>query len=249
LCPCFSPVIDKSQIRHFLQTDIRRGIRKGTGTRLIMNKIENVSIGPMPESEYLKPMRMQFMQNGRKRYWDFVKLHESVAIVIYNKSRDVLILVKQFRPAVFYNGAMKPSGGNEIQAVEWASISPESGLTIELCAGICDNPALSNAEIAKQEVFEECGYDVPIENFQRIISYRSGIGVSGDKQTLFYTEVTDAMKVSEGGGNVNEGEMIDVVEMTIPEIEKYLTQELVASPGGFLFAVNWFLAKRASKNE
>jgi UDP-sugar diphosphatase len=48
---------------------------------------------------------------------------------------------------------------------------PESGITLELCAGIVDKD-LSLEEVARIEVLEECGYDVPASNFQRIISYR-----------------------------------------------------------------------------
>ena len=52
------------------------------------------------------------------------------------------------------------------------TIDPEQvpgslGLTHELCAGIVDKE-LSFVEIAKIEVLEECGYDVPIENFVKI---------------------------------------------------------------------------------
>jgi UDP-sugar diphosphatase len=44
-------------------------------------------------------------------------------------------------------------------------------VTIELCAGIVDAPDKSLAEIAKQEVLEECGYDVPVKNFQVVASH------------------------------------------------------------------------------
>jgi len=50
-----------------------------------------------------------------------------------------------------------------------------------------------------------------------------------------------------GGGLASEGEMIDVVEMTIPEIRKFIEQDSVPSPGGFLFGVMWFLTNRAPK--
>ncbi len=52
-------------------------------------------------------------------------------------------------------------------------MSPEHGITVELCAGIMDNPKLSAKEIGKQEVLEECGYNVPIENFEFVTCYRS----------------------------------------------------------------------------
>ena len=41
------------------------------------------------------------------------------------------------------------------------------GLTHELCAGIIDKD-LPFIEIAKLEVLEECGYDAPIDHFQKI---------------------------------------------------------------------------------
>lgn len=46
------------------------------------------------------------------------------------------------------------------------------GVTYELCAGLVDKPELSLEEIARQEVLEECGYDVPASKLKRITSYR-----------------------------------------------------------------------------
>lgn len=45
------------------------------------------------------------------------------------------------------------------------------GVTLELCAGIVDKNKAMN-EIAKEEVSEECGYDVPIENLHEVLTYR-----------------------------------------------------------------------------
>lgn len=47
-----------------------------------------------------------------------------------------------------------------------------AGITYELCAGLVDKPDLSLEEIARQEVLEECGYDVPASKLKRITSYR-----------------------------------------------------------------------------
>ncbi|CAJ1078350.1 uridine diphosphate glucose pyrophosphatase NUDT14 isoform X2 [Xyrichtys novacula] len=76
-----------------------------------------------------------------------------------------------------------------------------AGVTYELCAGIVDKPDLSLEEIARQEVLEECGYDVPAAKLKRITSYRSGVGVTGAKQTMFYAEVSDDNCVSAGGAD------------------------------------------------
>lgn len=48
-----------------------------------------------------------------------------------------------------------------------------AGVTYELCAGLVDKPNLTLEEIARQEVLEECGYDVPASKLKRITSYRS----------------------------------------------------------------------------
>lgn len=47
-----------------------------------------------------------------------------------------------------------------------------AGVTYELCAGLVDKPDLSLEEIARQEVLEECGYDVPASKLKRITSFR-----------------------------------------------------------------------------
>ena len=64
-----------------------------------------------------------------------------------------------------------PAG--EAQEGETPGQPPASaGVTYELCAGLVDKPNLSLEEIARQEVLEECGYDVPVAKLRRITSYR-----------------------------------------------------------------------------
>lgn len=50
--------------------------------------------------------------------------------------------------------------------IDYSKYPASTGITLECCAGIIDKPHLNPAEIVKQETLEECGYDVPIENFQ-----------------------------------------------------------------------------------
>lgn len=63
------------------------------------------------------------------------------------------------------------SGGEGEGSSQWPPAS--AGITYELCAGLVDKPDLSLEEIARQEVLEECGYDVPASKLKRITSYRS----------------------------------------------------------------------------
>lgn len=58
-----------------------------------------------------------------------------------------------------------------------------TGVTYELCAGLVDKPDLSLEEIARQEVLEECGYDIPASKLKRITSYRSA------RSTTAYTHL------------------------------------------------------------
>lgn len=50
-----------------------------------------------------------------------------------------------------------------------------------------------------------------------------------------------------GGGLVDEGEVIEVVEMTIPQVEAYVDAPDNLSPPGFLFGLLWFLRNKAPK--
>ncbi|XP_072396000.1 uridine diphosphate glucose pyrophosphatase NUDT14-like [Diabrotica undecimpunctata] len=202
-----------------------------------MDAVSKIVIQPLRESIYLKPYTMHFVQNGTKRTWDLLTVHDSVAIILYNISRNVLILVKQFRPAVYYGSIPEKDRimGEELDTKKYP---PELGITIELCAGIIDKNK-SEAEIAKEEVLEECGYDVPVSSMEKIGSYRSGVGTSASLQTAFYCEVTDDMRVSSGGGV--DDEIIEVVEMSVEEMKKYVTQNYIKSPPSFMFCMYWFL--------
>lgn len=48
----------------------------------------------------------------------------------------------------------------------------------------------------------------------------------------------------EGGGDESEGEVIEIVEMNIPEIKDYIKSKTVQSPASFLFGVSWFLLNK-----
>jgi len=63
--------------------------------------------------------------------------------------------------------------------------------------------------------------------------------------SLFYAEVTDEQRVSSGGGVASEGELIDVVEMSVDEVTQYLNKPSVNSPTFTLYALQWFLMKKA----
>lgn len=79
--------------------------------------------------------------------------------------------------------------------------------------------------------------------------FRAALSTGGSVMTFFYTEVTDQMKISEGGGLANEGEDIVVVEYTIPQIRDIVTKpEVLNGSSTFLFGLMWFLTNKIVLN-
>ncbi|XP_030628763.1 uridine diphosphate glucose pyrophosphatase NUDT14 [Chanos chanos] len=246
-----------------------------------MEQINNIQVVPCTNSNYLKPFRVHYSQNGTKKSWDFMRTHDSVSVLIFNTTCHCFVLVKQFRPAVYMcewersksqlsqppeqpegeaggeegaeatpAEAKAPEEGNEGEKGEGACPNQppaSAGVTYELCAGLVDKPHLSLEEIARQEVLEECGYDVPVNKLRRITSYRSGVGVTGAKQTMFYAEVSDENRVGEGGGSAQEGELIEVVKVPLHEAMTFAFDESIPKTMGVIFSFIWFHSNMSPK--
>jgi hypothetical protein len=70
-------------------------------------------------------------------------------------------------------------------------------------------------------------------------------GTGGAKMALFYAEVSDSDRVSSGGGVASEGEMIEVVELSVAEVKTYLQEPDVNSPTFTLYGLQWFLLNKS----
>ena len=181
------------------------------------NHIEHFNLQPLEDAKFIKTSFATYIQNGKEKSWEIVEAHDSVAILIYHREKNAFILVQQFRPAVYLNN--------------------QDGMTIELCAGIVDKK-LSLAEIAMEEIEEECGYRVSVECIEKIISFHTSVGFAGSKQMLYYVEVDESMKVSEGGGV--DDEQIEVVTLPIAEAKALIYDERIAKTPGLMFAFMWW---------
>jgi len=186
----------------------------------MMNKIEDFKLNPLKDPKFVLTAFATYRQNGIQKNWEIVQAHDSVAILIYHKEKRSFVLVKQFRPAVYMNN--------------------RDGMTVELCAGIVDKE-LSLTEIAKEEIEEECGYNVPLEKIEKITSFYTSVGFAGSRQTLYYAEVDAGMKISDGGGI--DGELIEVLELPVGELENFVLDESVAKTPGLMFAFMWWKQK------
>jgi len=186
----------------------------------MVNKIENFKQKPLIDAKFISTYLVNYEQNGIAKDWEVVDAHDSVAILIYHKQKSSFILVKQFRPAVYMKN--------------------KDGLTVELCAGIVDKE-LSLVQIAKEEIEEECGYSVPLESIEKISSFYTSVGFAGSKQILYYAEVDDNMRVSDGGGI--DQEQIEVIYLPTNKAREFLFNESTAKTPGLMFAFMWWFDK------
>ncbi len=111
-------------------------------------------------------------------------------ILLYNKARQTVILTRQFRLPTYVNGN-------------------DTGMLIEACAGLLDkdNPE----EAIRRETEEETGYRIGsvIKVFEAYMSPGSVTEILH----FFVAPYTKDMKVSEGGGLIDEDESIEVLEI------------------------------------
>jgi len=180
--------------------------------------IKNFTLHPLEKPQYIFTALAKYEQDGQARNWEIVQAHDSVAILIYHTEKKAFVLVKQFRPAVYLHN--------------------KNGMTTELCAGIVDKD-ISLAHIAQEEIEEECGYAVPLENIEKITSFYTSVGFAGSKQTLYYAEVKESMRVSEGGGI--DDEQIEVIGLPLADVKAFMYDESITKTPGLMFAFMWWL--------
>ena len=184
----------------------------------MINKIEDFRIEELADTKFVHPVKLQYKQNGRAKTWEAVKSFDSVSILLFHESKNSFLLVKQFRAPVYLNDKNKTC-------------------TYELCAGIIDKD-ISLVQIAKEEINEECGFDVPLESIKRITSFYTNVGVSGSNQILYFAKINDSMKVHKGGG-INDEE-IELMYLPLKEIDTFIFDETKAKTPGLMFAFYWY---------
>ena len=182
----------------------------------IVNKID--SIEALVSPNYIKPIQINYTQNNKKKIWEAVISHDSVAVLLWHRDKDAFVLVKQLRVTVLNK-------------------NKNNGMMYELCAGIVDKNA-TNAQITKEEILEECGYNVPLENLHKISSFYTSVGISGTHQTLYYAEIDNSMQVNNGGGL--EDEEIEVIYIPTHEAKSFMFDENYQKTTGVMLSIYWF---------
>ena len=185
----------------------------------MINIIENFKTSELSDTKFIHPVKVTFNQNGKDKTWEAVKSHDSVAVLLYHEEKKAFLLVKQFRAPVYLNDKTKT-------------------YTYELCAGLVDKD-VSLVQIAKEEIDEECGYEVKIEDIQKVTSFFTNVGISGGCQHLFFAKINESMKIHQGGG-IND-EQIELHFLPLEQCDELIFDELKAKTPGLMFSFYWFL--------
>ncbi|MDR0761498.1 MAG: NUDIX hydrolase [Campylobacteraceae bacterium] len=185
-------------------------------------KIKIVKIEENTVSQYVKPFSVFYEEEGKQKRWDCIKTHDSVACILYHTEKKALILVKQFRPAVYIND------------------SKSDGFTYEMCAGILDKNE-SEEQTMREEILEECGYDVPLSALERLSAFYTGVGFSGSKQTLFFAQIDESMRKNSGGGVHDEH--IETFYLPMSQAKKFMYDESKPKTGVTMFAIMWLFER------
>jgi nudix-type nucleoside diphosphatase (YffH/AdpP family) len=124
-------------------------------------------------------------------------------ILLYNLEQRTVILTRQFRYPAFVNG--------------------HHGMLIEAAAGLLDNA--SPEERIRAEAEEETGFCV--FNVRRIFDAFMSPGSVTERLHFFIAAYTTDDRASSGGGQVAEGEDIEVLEMSIDQALAAISSGLI----------------------
>lgn len=149
--------------------------------------------------------------------------HDAVAAVLWNRDRERLVLVEQFRPATYDRGP---------------------GWMLELPAGLLDTDEPADVTM-KREIREETGYAVA--EVEELFTFYPSPGASTERLTLYYAEAGNGDRADAGGG-ADPGEDLRVVEWSLDEIRAGLRDGRLAD-GKTVIAAQWLFGRDLGRTE
>ncbi|MBA2391295.1 MAG: NUDIX domain-containing protein [Ktedonobacteraceae bacterium] len=145
----------------------------------------------------------------------------SSAAIIWNRDTQKVLLTNQFRYPTYDQGP------------GWIS---------EVVAGVIDENETSG-ETIRREIEEEIGYKVTGE-LTHIATFYVSPGVSSEKITLYYVEVSSTDRVSKGGGLASENEDIKIEEWSPSDLWHALESGEI-NDAKTIIAIQWLQRKMA----
>jgi ADP-ribose pyrophosphatase len=149
---------------------------------------------------------------------------DSVAVLVFNRNTEKLILVSQFRYPTYQN---------------------RDGWTIEAIAGMVD-PGEAPEQTIRRELQEETG--LKIDTFQHITTFYPSPGGSSERIYLYYSEVSgEQAKYKKTGGLLSHGEDVKAIEMTLEDaLAKIKSGEIADAKT--IMAIYWLENRHLKKN-
>jgi nudix-type nucleoside diphosphatase (YffH/AdpP family) len=138
------------------------------------------------------------------------------AILLYDPSRDCVLLVRQFRFPVFANP--KPDAAAETR-----------GWLIEVPAGLLDDHVAAGRsveEAIRREAEEEAG--VRVADPRRLMDTYMSPGSITERVALFVATYAPSDRTGAGGGLAAEGEDIQILEPTLAEAAAMIARGEIA---------------------
>jgi len=118
---------------------------------------------------------------------------DGATILPYDRERDTVLMVKQFRYPAYVTGHPEP--------------------LIEACAGLLDEDDPETC--IRREAEEELGYR--LRDVRRLYASYMSPGSVTERLWFFVADYSPADRISDGGGSSAEGEDIEVMEVTLDE--------------------------------
>jgi nudix-type nucleoside diphosphatase (YffH/AdpP family) len=172
-------------------------MEKGRETMGISDRVKVEEVSVLSNDWYLlKKTRFNYLRNDgtwQSQSRETYDRGNGATILLYDLERRTVVLIRQFRYPVFVNGY--------------------DDLLIETPAGLLDN---ESPEVRiRAETEEETGFQVT--NVRRVFEAYMSPGSVTEKLYFFVGAYQPSDRIHEGGGHVEEGEDIDLMEPTIEE--------------------------------
>lgn len=149
---------------------------------------------------------------------------DAVAALLYDPDRREVILVNQFRAPTLGKG-------------------DGQGWIIETAAGMHDDPRETVEECLRREIIEETGY--VITEAKPVATFFSSPGGTSERILLYFAEVRYPDAKEKGGGNIAEGEDIQLAKYPIQDFFRRLDNRQFEDPK-VIIAGQW-LRQRESR--
>jgi len=185
-----------------------------------LQQVQIKSVDANEKPAFIKTNLVTCERGGQEFKWETIETKDSVHVLLVDHSNEEIILVEQVRVPVLIKD------------------DSQDGQVIEACAGLVDKD-IPIEQIVKEEILEECGYDIPITSITAVKTLKSSVGTAGSNAHTFVANVSDKEKVSLGGGL--PGEDINVIRISFEEAPHFFFNPNVHTDAVTMFLTMYWL--------